>query len=380
MNAYSRRGFVLSTAAASAGLGLVSVPSSAASSVSVANFAAIDDSIMTTDGTIDAVWIRSELGIAWEGATSGAEVDLSVTVKNAVSEEEETILSLTESLDSTHGSRSFSFESLDLLALDTFEHADFEVTEPGTSEVVFVEFEITAAISANGAILVTQTESAVSEIRIERLPAPEISKFELTDDSNPAWTRVTVDWAVTDDTFELEEITSELLFNEAVVATQSTNANGSSESGTHELEVQEASEDEYHVRLRTTNIEGGVFEEERSETGDYHTYQPVELFEELTAEVTDTQNRGGIVEPHQVTVEFERHLGESLDIAFIVQVGNSSTTIEDVGSSGSVVIDIDGSGQPSQEANVIVAADGEDIIAEIITTADGVVDLLESEY
>lgn len=268
MNSINRRQILLSAAAPVVGIAIAPLATNTANAVTVDNFEATDESITTTDGTISAIWIRPELSLSWEGISREGELTLDLNAKNTDSNNAEPTLTFTDTLESSHGSRSFSLDEFDLLEQDVFEHSDFEVTEPGESNTTDVKFTLTASITVEGELLLTETETAIAEIRVDRLPAPEITQFEVSDESNPAWTRATVDWAVTDEEFSLDEISSELLFNGDVVATENSEASQSSESGTHELEIRETTEEDYQVRLIASNGEGGVIKETRSVASD----------------------------------------------------------------------------------------------------------------
>ena len=60
-----------------------------------------------------------------------------------------------------------------------------------------------------------------------------IDTFELTNTSNPAWARVTVNWAVSGS--NLFSVKSEMIRNGSVVDSQTSSVSGSNASGTHEL-------------------------------------------------------------------------------------------------------------------------------------------------
>ena len=84
--------------------------------------------------------------------------------------------------------------------------------------------------------------------------APVIDGFDVTDDSNPQWTRHTVDWAVSDEDGGLDSVTSEQLEGGSVVDSVTSNVSGDSADGSHDLESRGTSVDE--VRLTVTDDAG----------------------------------------------------------------------------------------------------------------------------
>jgi len=92
----------------------------------------------------------------------------------------------------------------------------------------------------------------------EESTAPVIDQFDLTDDSNPNWARVAVDWTVSDDDGNLAEVTTEL--NDGVDSEQSA-VSGDSAAGTHELRERDG-HGEVEVTLTVTDADGN----ETSET------------------------------------------------------------------------------------------------------------------
>ncbi|MFC7008688.1 hypothetical protein [Halalkalicoccus salilacus] len=84
----------------------------------------------------------------------------------------------------------------------------------------------TGEVSDTGDIVTFTTEEPEPET------SPVINRFELSDTSNPAWARVEVDWAVSDEDGDLNEVTTVL---NGGVDSEISNVSGSSASGTHEL-------------------------------------------------------------------------------------------------------------------------------------------------
>jgi len=92
--------------------------------------------------------------------------------------------------------------------------------------------------------------------------APTIDTFELTNDSNPAWTRYYVDWTVSDDDGDLASVTSELLDSSGnVLDSDSSSVSGSSASGTHYVESKSSASE---IRLTVTDEAGNSTSDSKS--------------------------------------------------------------------------------------------------------------------
>jgi len=90
--------------------------------------------------------------------------------------------------------------------------------------------------------------------------APVIDQFDVSDDSNPNWTRHTVEWSVSDDNGDLDVVTSEQLDGDSVVDSASTDVSGESADGVHDLESRRTAVGE--IRLTVVDEAGN----ETSET------------------------------------------------------------------------------------------------------------------
>ena len=84
--------------------------------------------------------------------------------------------------------------------------------------------------------------------------APVIDQFDVFDESNPNWSRHTVDWAVSDDDGDLDTVTSEQLEGGSVVDSVTSEVSGESADGIHELESRRTSVDE--IRLTVVDEAG----------------------------------------------------------------------------------------------------------------------------
>ncbi len=85
----------------------------------------------------------------------------------------------------------------------------------------------------------------------EKPEAPlSIEKFEVTNTSNPAWARATVDWVVSGNNLSI--VKSEMLLDGRVVDSVTSSVSGSAASGSHELRHR-AGSGEYTIRLTVTD-------------------------------------------------------------------------------------------------------------------------------
>ncbi len=131
----------------------------------------------------------------------------------------------------------------------------------GTYTIPDVEkgtYNITA--SKEGYSSKTKTVTIDSDTRVEfslnkETEAPlSIDKFDLTDSSNPAWARVTVDWAVSGS--NLASVKSEMSLDGELVDSETTSVSGSDAAGTHELRNRGGHGKTYEITLTVTDADG----------------------------------------------------------------------------------------------------------------------------
>ena len=91
--------------------------------------------------------------------------------------------------------------------------------------------------------------------------APVIDQFDVSDDSNPNWTRHTVEWSISDDNGDLDVVTSEQLDGDSVVDSASTDVSGESADGVHDLESRRTAVGE--IRLTVVDEAGNETSETR---------------------------------------------------------------------------------------------------------------------
>ncbi len=117
----------------------------------------------------------------------------------------------------------------------------------------------------------SQTDTAVSDSTIFTTTAkiviePEpgdlsIDEFELTNTSNPAWARVTVEWVVSGS--NLATVKTEMILNGSVVDSKTSSVSGSSASGMHELRHRRSGSNNYKVILTVVDTSGKEISEEK---------------------------------------------------------------------------------------------------------------------
>ncbi|MFP9192942.1 S8 family peptidase [Natrialbaceae archaeon A-CW1-1] len=92
--------------------------------------------------------------------------------------------------------------------------------------------------------------------------APDIDQFDVAARGSGPWSRADVDWAVSDEDGDLDNVTTELLDGSSVLDSQTSSVSGSSASGEHEVRTRD---DPDSVRLTVTDEAGN----ETSETQDF---------------------------------------------------------------------------------------------------------------
>lgn len=66
------------------------------------------------------------MDVEWEGVTAGSGTDITVDVETEGTGETDTLHDLTETLDATHGDRTFTLETRDVTETSAFDESDFE--------------------------------------------------------------------------------------------------------------------------------------------------------------------------------------------------------------------------------------------------------------
>ena len=128
--------------------------------------------------------------------------------------------------------------------------------EPGT-EYEFRAIAETDWGSDAGDVVSFVTDEARDEAE------PTIERFDLTEWSNPAWSRVKVEWAVSHEGEQLEHVETRLLRTGSVLDSEESSVSGSTADGEHSLRTRERS-DRYTVQLTVTDTEGNTVSSEKT--------------------------------------------------------------------------------------------------------------------
>ena len=92
---------------------------------------------------------------------------------------------------------------------------------------------------------------------------PTIERFDLTEWSNPAWSRVRVDWAVSHEEERLEHVETTLLRTGSVLDSEESWVSGSTADGKDSLRTRERS-DQYTVQITVTDTDGNTVSSEKT--------------------------------------------------------------------------------------------------------------------
>lgn len=86
--------------------------------------------------------------------------------------------------------------------------------------------------------------------------SPEITDWSVTNTSNPAWKRVSVDWSVSDANGDLQSVVIELLAPDGQTTSTTVAVSGKSATGTNELGIKNGPTGTYTVTLTVTDEAG----------------------------------------------------------------------------------------------------------------------------
>ncbi len=130
------------------------------------------------------------------------------------------------------------------------------------------EYEFRAVAEANGDEDTGDTLSFTTDDEEEDPPDdpsdPVIDEFELSENNNPQWARVNVDWEVSDPDGALDTVVSELSLGGDVLDSSSSSVSGSSASGDHSLRERQGHGETYEVTLTVTDTAGNSTSETQS--------------------------------------------------------------------------------------------------------------------
>ncbi|WP_331234130.1 fibronectin type III domain-containing protein [Natronorarus salvus] len=140
-----------------------------------------------------------------------------------------------------------SSETLD--AAGTFEEG-VSGLEPDTG------YEFRATASTDGGSDAGDVVSFVTD-EPEAVTEPAIDRFDVTDRSNPAWSRARVEWAVSHEGAGLDRVETALRRHGSVRDAESSSVGGSTADGTHDLRTRDGS-GSYTVRITVTDTDWNV--------------------------------------------------------------------------------------------------------------------------
>lgn len=118
---------------------------------------------------------------------------------------------------------------------------------------------------------VSDTSTFTTTVQKEEMANdPVIDIFVVTDTSNPAWTRVEVEWEVSDGDGNLSQVISKMWLLDGagnrveIVDSESSVVSGSEASGTHELRSRGGHGESYSIELIVTDTEGNEISDTQS--------------------------------------------------------------------------------------------------------------------
>lgn len=143
-----------------------------------------------------------------------------------------------------------------------------EFTETVTNLDSDVEYEVRAVGETGsgadvGGVRSFRTESKTEED--ETTSGPTIDRFELVDRSNPQWTRVQVEWAVSGET-SLERCVSDLVRGGEPLDVETSTVDGTADSGEHTLRNRGGGGETYDVRFTVVDADGNTATETKQLT------------------------------------------------------------------------------------------------------------------
>lgn len=131
------------------------------------------------------------------------------------------------------------------------------------------DYEFRAVAEANGetdtgAVMSFTTEEEEDDNGDTDPSAPVIEFFEVTDASNPRWGRVEVDWTVSDEGGNLDQVETVMVLDGQVLDTETTSVSGSTASGEHEHRERDGHGETYDITITVTDTDGNSNSETQS--------------------------------------------------------------------------------------------------------------------
>ncbi|MFT4891171.1 MAG: subtilisin [Halobacteriales archaeon] len=200
---------------------------------------------VTTDNTESAPTVDSLSATEVETSDSDAEFDVSWSVSDDDGDLSSVDLSLTDDTDSeSEDSASISVSGSSASGTTRLVAAGDDGS--GNSYTVDATVTDSNGNTGSGSTSVSETESTNS--------APSASIDTITDNSNPAWDRFTVDWSASDSDGNLDTVVVELLDSSgSVLDSASNNVSGSSASGSDEVRTKASADG---VEVTATDTDG----------------------------------------------------------------------------------------------------------------------------
>ncbi len=131
------------------------------------------------------------------------------------------------------------------------------------------DYEFRAVAEANGetstgAVVSFSTEEEEDDNGDTEPSAPVIEAFEVTDVSNPRWARAEVEWTVSDEAGNLDQVETVMALDGQVLDTETTSVSGSMVSGEHEHRERDGQGETYDITITVTDTDGNSTSETQS--------------------------------------------------------------------------------------------------------------------
>ena len=99
------------------------------------------------------------------------------------------------------------------------------------------DYEFRAVAEGTEATVTSETRNFGTLAAPQEPSAPTVDEFDVTHRSDSVWTRVRIDWTVSDDEHDLDTVITTLEYQDQIVAAESTPVTGDTESHTHVMRV-----------------------------------------------------------------------------------------------------------------------------------------------
>ncbi len=180
----------------------------------------------------------------------GDAVEYTYTISNTGTEDGSYVLEATSSWISSVDVTEVSLAAGDSADV-TVTHTIPEGVEDGDSDTgtLTATSQADTAVSDSATFTTTTREEIKADLTIE--------VFDLTDTSNPAWARVTVEWTVSS-VLGLATVKTEMILDGKVIDSKTSTVSGDTASGTHELRNRGGHGETYEIILTVSDTEGNT--------------------------------------------------------------------------------------------------------------------------